>query len=247
MQKNYRYQSNKKVSKKIVLGIFLFVFGLSFAKIQQDSVYLKFNLTWNNELLSLNNTYISKSDTLQLTRLKFYVSAIAIKYTDESTFIQKNSYHLIDIEDANSLIIPVCKKSIKAISKITFCIGIDSLASVSGALSGDLDATKGMYWAWQSGFINIKIEGKSSSCKTRKNEFQFHIGGYLKPNYAIRTVEFLINQDNLITPIALELAINVDLATFFNSIQLSETNAIMIPGKKAMEIATLATKIFTIK
>ena len=247
MQKNYRYQSNKKVIRKTIIVVFLFVFGLSFTQNQKDSLHLKFNLIWKNEPLKLNKIYASKSDTLQLTILKFYVSAIAINYTDESTYNQKNSYHLIDIEDVNSLAIPVCKKLNKAISKITFCIGVDSLASVSGALSGDLDATKGMYWAWQSGFINMKIEGNSTSCKTRKNEFQFHIGGYLKPNYAIRTVEFLINQDNLITPIALELPINVDLATFFNSIQLSETNAIMIPGKKAMEIASLTTKMFSIE
>jgi len=48
---------------------------------------------------------------------------------------------------------------------------VDSLANVSGAMSNDLDATKGMYWSWQSGFINLKIEGKSASCKTRKINF----------------------------------------------------------------------------
>ena len=83
------------------------------------------------------------------------------------------------------------KKNIKSIS---FCIGIDSLASVSGALSGDLDPSNGMYWAWQSGYINMKIEGTSSSCKTRKNSFNFHIGGYLKPYNAIKKIEIPINK-----------------------------------------------------
>jgi hypothetical protein len=106
-------------------------------------------------------------------------------------------------------------------------------------MSGDLDPTKGMYWAWQSGFINMKIEGKSSSCKMRKNAFQFHIGGYLKPNYAIRTIE--------LKPINSNLEINVDIAQFFKNIQLSEINSIMIPGTKAMEIADETVKMFTFK
>ena len=237
----------QKMNKTIRFYFFLFIGSFAMAQNQTDSLQIKMNFKWNKESVQLNKKYHSKSDSLELTTVKFYISGIAIEYSDNSIFVQKNSYHLINIEDANSLKIPVCKKSKKAISKITFCIGIDSLASVSGALSGDLDATKGMYWAWQSGFINMKIEGKSISCKTRKNEFQFHIGGYLKPNYAMRKVEILINQDSIVTLSAIEVPINVDLAKLFNAIQLSEINAIMIPGKKAMEIANLTTKIFSIE
>ena len=60
--------------------------------------------------------------------------------------------------------------------RIYFQIGIDSLTNVSGDLDGDLDPALGMYWAWNSGYINMKLEGKSSSCKSVKKEFQFHIG-----------------------------------------------------------------------
>ena len=95
-----------------------------------------------------------------------------------------------------------------------------------------------MYWAWQSGYINFKIEGKSSSCKTRNNAFQFHVGGYLKPNYAIRTIELETKNSNF--------EINVDLAELFNVIKLSEINSIMIPGSKAMDIADKAKLMFTI-
>ena len=63
----------------------------------------------------------------------------------------------------------------------------------------------------------------------------------------MRKVEILINQDSIVTLSAIEVPINVDLAKLFNAIQLSEINAIMIPGKKAMEIANLTTKIFSIE
>lgn len=211
-----------------------------FTQEKKENIEVRLHLNFGDKPLELNKKYISESkDTLQIDVFKFYISNIKLQFSDASTYSEENSYHLIDIENTNSLQIPILKKSEKAISKITFSIGVDSLASVSGAMSGDLDPTKGMYWAWQSGYINMKIEGKSSSCKTRKNAFQFHIGGYLNPNYAMKTIELKPENSNF--------EIDVDIAQFFNSIQLSDNNSIMIPGKKAMEIADKATKMFGIK
>ena len=84
----------------------------------------------------------------------------------------------------------------------------------------------------------MKIEGKSSSCKTRKNAFQFHIGGYMKPNYALRTIE--------LKPINSNLEVNVDVSELFKFIKLSENNSIMIPGEKAMELADKAVGMFSV-
>ena len=113
--------------------------------------------------------------------------------------------------------------------------------SVSGALAGDLDPTNGMYWAWQSGYINFKIEGNSSSCKTRKNQFFFHVGGYKKPNYSLK----MITLDVLIPKSTIDITIN--LKDFFSKINLGKTNSIMIPGKSAMELADYYSKLFFIE
>ena len=56
-------------------------------------------------------------------------------------------------------------------------------------MGGDLDPTKGMYWAWQSGYINFKMEGSCSQCLATKNNFEFHLGGYQQPFYAMQTIE----------------------------------------------------------
>jgi hypothetical protein len=200
---------------------------------------LKFKIKYGNESLIQNKKYLSLSkDTLQLENFRFYISSIKLILKDNSIISEDNSYHLIDSEDTISQSIPIRIISKSEIKKVIFSIGIDSIASVSGALSGDLDPTKGMYWAWQSGYINMKIEGKSSSCKTRNNAFQFHIGGYLKPNYAIRTIE--------LEPKISNFDINVDLSNLFNQIKLSETNSIMIPGLKAMDIADKAKSMFSV-
>jgi hypothetical protein len=96
-----------------------------------------------------------------------------------------------------------------------------------------------MYWAWQSGYINMKIQGNSKSCKTRKNAFDFHIGGYLKPYYASRKIT--------LEPKNNRLNVKVDLSKLFSKISLSETNSIMIPGKQAMEIADKSIQMFSLE
>jgi hypothetical protein len=230
------------MTKKLILGLFFWIFCFPFvmAQNEKDSLFLKINFKFNDKPLELNKIYCSKNDTLQISLFKFYLSGIEIEYNDKTSFIERNSYHLVDIENPKSLQIPICKKIEKAISKIKFNIGVDSLASISGALSGDLDLQNGMYWAWQSGYINMKIEGKSKSCNTRKNEFQFHIGGYQKPNYALRNIIFNGNFNDNVN-------VNLDLEKLFSEISLKETNSIMIPGKKAMEIADLSQQIFSIE
>jgi|694.fasta_scaffold51046_2 hypothetical protein len=223
--------------------LYILVISLFFQQIysqeNKENFALKFKIKYGNESLIQNKKYLSLSkDTLQLENFRFYISSIKLILKDNSIISEDNSYHLIDSEDPISQSIPIRIKSKSEIKKVMFSIGIDSLASVSGALSGDLDPTKGMYWAWQSGYINMKIEGKSSSCKTRNNAFQFHIGGYLKPNYAIRTIE--------LEPKISNFDINVDLSNLFNQIKLSETNSIMIPGLKAMDIADKAKSMFSV-
>jgi hypothetical protein len=230
------------INKELVslLISFLFITVVS-AQIEKDSLLMTINLRFGNEPFELEKQYVSNNqDTLQISLVKFYITGIEMEYTDQSSYKEANSYHLIDASEMKSQLIAFPKSLNKETAKIKFNIGVDKAASVSGAMSGDLDPTNAMYWAWQSGYINMKIEGKSKSCSTRNNAFQFHIGGYLPPYYAMRTVEFTVEKSNNINLI-------VDLATFFKEIHLKETSTIMIPGKKAMELADYSMKLFRIE
>ena len=225
------------IKKKLIYIVLLLFCCKGTTQNKVDSLYLNFTIHFNQQLLELHKQYItSKKDTIALDTFKCYISSIQIQYDDNSLFSEKESYHLLDLENPNSLQIPITPTNNKIISKVIFNIGVDSIASTSGAMDGDLDATKGMYWAWQSGYVNLKIQGKSSSCKTRKNEFQFHIGGYMKPNYALRRIELVPKNQNQ--------NLIIDIAEFFSKVQLSETNSIMIPSKKAMELADISIKMF---
>ncbi len=212
-----------------------------FAQVSKDSLVIQSRFRYGNKPLELHAKYISASDTLEIETFKYYISNIKVQYDDKTIVKPKNNYHLVDIENPASLSIPIEKKQNKLISKVTFDIGVDSIASVSGALGGDLDPAKGMYWAWQSGYINVKIEGKSNSCKTRKNQFHFHLGGYLKPNCALRTITLEPKKPTE------NVLIAVDLKELFSSVALSTTNSIMIPGKQAMAMADLVAKMFSIE
>lgn len=217
----------------IAMGL-LFLPGVS-AQQQKDSLFVPIQLRFGAQPLEANKYYVSKNqDSITFTAVRFYISNVALEYNDKSS-AKYNSYFLVDLEKPESLQLAFANPNRKSINQIKFCIGVDSLASVSGAQAGNLDPVKGMYWAWQSGYINMKIEGQSPSCLTRKQQFHFHLGGYLPPHCALRDCVLSLNNKN---------AIIVDLAEFFSQIQLRGSNAVMIPGKEAMELADYSVTMF---
>ncbi len=180
-----------------------------------------------------------KTDSISV--LRFYVSSVQLFFQDGTKHTEPRSYHLMDLEEAESFIVHL-KAPNNPIAKVLFHLGIDSITSTSGALDGVLDPVKGMYWAWQSGYINFKLEGKSQKCNTSKKEFVFHIGGYSSPFYALRKIEIPVHyQENGL------VKIEMNLNTLLSSLDLSKTNSVMIPGREAMQVADLFQNMFSNK
>ena len=211
----------------LFLSFLIILFGQNYAQKKQDFKLL-FNAKFGTSDLKLNETYykLNKTDSIQIDVLKFYISGIEFLNNDKVVWKEKNSFHLVDFETITSQTILFNIPADLIVTKISFNLGIDSVTSTSGALAGDLDPTTGMYWAWQSGYINFKMEGTSPSCNTRKHQFKFHFGGYKQPYYNIQTITLPINNltDNT-------LKINFNVATFFKNISLTEINSIMIMYK----------------
>jgi hypothetical protein len=61
---------------------------------------------------------------------------------------------------------------------ITFSLGVDSLKQAKPLYSGDLNPLKNMYWTWQSGYIQLKAEGKIHKPNGSWEAFQLHLGGF---------------------------------------------------------------------
>jgi hypothetical protein len=183
----------------------------------------------------------SLGDSIQISKLRFYLTDFELFSTQDKCLPILESNHLIDAFDTQTLRFELPTDQKHNFSQITYKIGVDEKWHNTGAQSGDLDPIHGMYWAWQSGYINFKIEGESPSCPTRKNKFTFHIGGYKSPHSTTRN-HTLDLKDRL----ASTLKIEVDVAVFFKDIKLSETNQIMIPGEEAYQHSLKFPLLFSI-
>jgi hypothetical protein len=121
--------------------------------------------------------------------------------------------------------------------EIQFSIGIDSLTNVSGAMGGDLDPVNGMYWSWQSGYINFKVEGNSEKSGAVHKDFQFHIGGYLKPFETLQTVILPLKRNQNV--------IFVDVSRFLSEIDLKKHIPSCHREKKQRLLPVYFRKYFT--
>lgn len=223
--------------------LFLVLFFCLNAQKKLDSTFIKVKIKFEGLDFAKEKKYLSsQKDTLTFETIKFYLTNFQFNFKDKNSIKEPNSYHLIDFDEKESMNLAFEKIKEEELESIQFNIGVDSLTSVSGALNGDLDVTKGMYWAWQSGYINFKIEGKSPSCKTRKKLFHFHIGGYLDPYNSMRSLK--IDYKSIDKE---EINLILDLGKLFSEISLKDINTIMIPGKDAMKIADLSTKLFSLE
>ena len=201
-----------------------------------ESMFNEQHLTLNDSFYSINNG----KNTVQITKLKFYISSIQFYNNDKLVYVEKNSYHLIDASNSKTLHININKPSTTKFNAIKFSLGIDSATNTKGALGGELDPTKGMYWAWHSGYINFKLEGISNLCNTRNNAFEFHLGGFAAPHNSLQTIKLTLPNSTIATVL-------VDINKFLSQINLATTNAIMTPSKEANELSKQATKIFSVK
>jgi hypothetical protein len=199
-------------------------------------------------LVLKSQTYINANgDSFNVDVFKFYISNLEI-LTPHSGYGEKDSYHLIDASDSSTLWIEIKDITLPSISGIQFMVGTDSGVNTSGAMGGDLDPAKGMYWAWNSGFINAKLEGRSTACKTVHHSFEFHIGGYKAPYSTERQVNLTTNYDvSNSKTVVIKIIANVN--DWFHDptkIKLADTNEISLPGKNAAMMADNYRNMFSI-
>jgi hypothetical protein len=175
----------------------------------------------------------------EITLLKFYVAQIQFLHKGLVVFTDSNAFHLVDITDGNPFQIVVQHSYLGNYDELQFCIGVDSVTNISGALGGELDPTKGMYWTWQSGYINFKLEGKHYLSSARQHEFQFHLGGYQQPYYGLRKLSFRVKK-------AESIDIKFSTLKFLQSIDLATTNHIMSPSVAAIAAADIMVQSFNV-
>lgn len=206
---------------------------------------------FNEKKLQLENTrYVNgNGDSLYIDAFRCYLSQFKIGSTiDESI---PGGYHLVDASEPASHTFYIKNITPGTYDSLQFIIGVDSFANVAGGLGGDLDPAKGMYWAWNTGYIMAKLEGHAQVCKTLHHEFQFHIGGYLPPYNAARNVTL-----HLQTPLIImdgstsSVTIQANVATWFDGathVNLAQTNDVVMPCAASVAIANNYAHMFSIQ
>ena len=177
-------------------------------------------------------------DTLVFHVLKFYLGRFDFLKKDSVVF-QDLGYRLLDLETENAFMLYFNLPENVDFDGLRFDLGTDSLTNVSGAMAGDLDPTRGMFWSWQSGYINVKIEGVFSRSPAKNGEFQFHLGGYLSPFQTVHQV---------ILPVSAKqnLQGHFELAPFFEKIDWTKKHSIMSPGAAAAQCSKVLSASFSV-
>jgi hypothetical protein len=215
-------------------------FIITFLAISNACAQLRVNveMVFGNEPLVLNGKkYVNQhGDTLTIETFKFYLSNFSVHAKGKWSQVEESCF-LVDAENNESRQFDLNVSNF-TIDSVRFFIGVDSLKNVSGALAGALDPSRGMFWAWNTGYINAKLEGKSNACKTLHHTYEFHVGGFLSPYNACRQVSLKTNGQQSLVLIA-------DVARWFNGVKLSELNSVVIPSKNALTIADNYKNMFS--
>lgn len=213
------------------------MFGLTRIALGQHNVKISISPLISIHTIELNeNLNTPNKQQLTITNLKFYISNFSLYKNGLLQYTWKKKHHLIDINNPLTTIWQL--DSIEGdFDEIKFQLGIDSLTNVSGALAGDLDPTKGMYWTWQSGYINFKIEGNYLDSNQVNDVFEYHLGGYLPPFQTVQNISIPCNSRN-------EIKIAFDLDLFFRSSETVKLTRVMSPGADAQALSELLVKCF---
>lgn len=233
--------SRNKNVKSYWLSCCWLIYGGCLMAQSTTGIKLSFRVVSGSEVLNLTEpvSTVIDGDTMTIETFKCYISGIELWHQGTPVWKEDNSYHLLDAAESTTLQLALNTPENTVYDQLKFYLGIDSLTNAGGAKGGDLDPTRGMYWAWQSGYINFKLEGKSGHCPTRNQEFAFHLGGYLSPYNSLQTVVLETQKRN-------DMVIDIDVEQFLSGIDLSVQYQVMTPGNEAIILAEKASHVFRI-
>jgi hypothetical protein len=206
----------------------------------QHDIQVYFTPQFQSAQLTLDSIYhLPKEVTFQLSTFKLYISNI--QFFKQNMLVDQDSIHyrLLNMENPLSMQFTIPRTNATDYNEIRFNLGIDSFTNVSGAMGGDLDPTQGMYWTWQNGYINFKLEGKASKSTARNHSFEFHIGGYVSPFATIQTITFNTENQG-------QIHIDIDIEKLIRDIDFSTFNHVMSPGVEAVKLSEKVNTIFSL-
>jgi len=216
----------------------LFLFLLTWSEKSWAQSNLCLRPVFGSQTFVKGKFYTIGRDSFSVSVLKFYLSNIQYFQKGKMLNAEQKKYHLVQL-DSGAINLPLQTGNTQDADEIRFCIGVDSMQNADGAGEGDLDPANAMYWTWQSGYIDVKIEGRSSVISSQNHAFEFHLGGFASGVGTLQTCAFHL-------PAASGFDLVIDLQQFFTGIQPGISH-ITSPSPKAVEMATHFASCFQLR
>ena len=210
------------------MKVSFYLFFLSYVYPLTCSGQLKIVPAWNDKPLELQYVYLTKNnDTINFSTLKMYLSDFRFKEKVGGQVIKIDTLIFFDLSDSSTHSF-FNDLNLSNYESVNFTLGLDSSKNVSGELENAYDPLLGMYWAWNTGYINLKIMGESSAVPTNSHEFEFHLGGYRSPFATAQTIQIDLNDQFIYFEVE---------KLFSENINLTKNHHIMLPCKDAFLIS----------
>lgn len=220
---------------------------------EDASVVIQIHHEVDGEALVREKTWYTNAngDQYQVYEYKYYLSNFQLTGTNGQVYAPEESYYLVDDADPESMIIRLEGVPLGEYDSISFLIGVDSLRNVSGAQTGALDPSHGMFWTWNTGYIMAAMMGTSPQAGSIPHNLSFHVGGFDGPHSVLRRPGFAFD-----TPLLLEsgdtqvLNLHNNLNQWFQGaylIDFSVFSNISAPGYGAQMLADNYANMFILK
>jgi hypothetical protein len=176
--------------QKVFLTILTFAVTSFTTQKPSSTVLIQFKNFVGDSLMDLDKTTYKNElgQEYTLSKFKYYISNIQLMNASGKNFSSKECF-LVNEDKKESLKLSLDGIEAGEYSSISFLLGVDSVRNCSGIQDGALDPVQGMFWAWNTGYIFLKIEGHSPVSQSPGRIFEYHIGGYKEPVNSIRKIE----------------------------------------------------------
>ena len=201
-----------------------------------------------------------------VSKLNYFISNIRLTKADGSVFTvpQDSSYFLVREDIKASQFVTLNNVPYGDYTAAEFMVGVDSVRNTAPLekRQGVLDPAgsmmdDGMYWAWNSGYIFLKLEGTSSKGNPVNGKFYYHIGlfgGYNQRtlnNTRVVKVDFGSLKASVTEKKTPEVHFFVDVLKVFDGpathLSIAAFNSVMAGQPvKSQEIANNYSRMFTL-
>ncbi|MCE6987966.1 MbnP family protein [Dyadobacter sp. CY323] len=234
---------------------------------QKGSLTIEFDNVVGDKNLVLNgpSNLNAVGEDFVITKFNYFISNIKLLRKDGTSHVvpQDSSYFLVMEDKKESQLVKLPNVPVGEYSGVEFMVGVDSLRNTlpvekrTGVLDPGGSMEDGMYWAWNSGYIFMKLEGTSSKATSSNGKFYYHIG--LFGGYDVKTVnntrvvklDFGTLKANVTTEKSPEVHLFADVQKVFNgpgtNVSIAAFNSIMSQQPvKSQEIANNYARMFSV-